>query len=162
MKTIVHQIVYCPFNGISRRLFLHAKVSELLALEIEYWMGSQRGKAILLDNEDVICLNKARDMLFVQYQEPPSLSELARKAGINRHKLTTGFRQLFGTTVYAALRDFRLEKAKQLLDNGNTSVSEASLAVGYNNISHFCGLFQKQYGVLPGAYLQHVKSLRTP
>ena len=162
METIVHQIIHCRLNGLARRLFLHAKVAELLALEIEYWMSSQREKAILLDNEDVICLNRARDILFSCYQEPPSLDVLARKAGINRHKLTTGFRQLFGTTVYAALRDFRLEKAKQLLDNGNTNVSEASLTVGYNNISHFCALFQKQYGVLPGAYLQHVKSLRTP
>ncbi len=162
MKTIIHQIMTCPLDGISRQLFFQAKIAELLALEVEYWMGSQRQKAIILKDEDIFCLNLAREILFSCYQEPPSLDVLSRKAGINRHKLTTGFRQLFGTTVYTALKDFRMEKAKQMLHSGNTTVTEVSLAVGYNHISHFCTLFQKQYGVLPGAYLKHVKSLRTP
>ncbi len=162
IETIIYQIMACPLGGISRRLFLHAKVAEILALEIEYWMGRQREKAITLKDEDIFCLNLAREILFSCYQEPPSLDVLARKAGINRHKLTTGFRQLFGTTVYTALKHFRLEKAKQMLHSGNTTVSEVALAVGYSNISHFCTLFQKQFGVLPGAYLQQIKTLRTP
>ncbi len=94
------------------------------------------------------------------YQEPPSLEELARKVGINRNKLTTGFRQLFGTTVYSAIKDVRLEKAKQLLDSGEKSVSEAAFAVGYNNAGYFSDLFSKRYGVLPGKYLLGVKNMK--
>ncbi len=130
METIVHQIIHCSLNGLARRLFLHAKVEELLALEIEYWMDSQRTKGILLSNEDIFYLNRARDILFSLYQEPPSLSELARKTGINRHKLTTGFRQLFGTTVYAALMDIKDMQVTEQASAVEAYLTNAATATG--------------------------------
>ncbi len=160
IESVVHQMISCPLHGVARQLFFHAKVVEILALEMEYWTGPQRPCRSLLTEEDIHCLKKARDLLFLEYQAPPSLEELARKAGINRSKLIAGFPQLFGTTAYSALTDFRLEKAKQLLDSGVQNVSEAAFAVGYSNASHFSALFQKQYGILPGKYLLNLKNIK--
>ncbi len=160
IETLIYQMFSCPRHGFARRLFFHAKVAEILALEMEYWTERQETASFFLSEEDMFCLQKAREILFFEYQEPPSLEELARKVGINRNKLTTGFRQLFGTTVWSALKDIRLEKAKQLLDSGEKSVSEAAFAVGYNNAGHFSELFYKRYGVLPGKYLLNVKSMK--
>lgn len=161
IATVIHQMFSSPLHGLARQLFFHAKVVEILALEVECWTGVQEATSFPLTQEDILCLKKARDILFFEYQEPPSLEELARKVGINRNKLTTGFRQLFGKTVYSALKEFRLEKAKQLLDSGTQNVSEAAFAVGYSNAGHFSDLFQKRYGILPGKYLFNRKQIRS-
>ncbi|WP_373745158.1 helix-turn-helix transcriptional regulator, partial [Achromobacter insuavis] len=73
-----------------------------------------------------------------------------RRAGINVNKLTTGFRQLFGCSVYAFVREQRMAQAHALLAAGAMSVSEAAYACGYTD-SHFSKAFQRRYGVLPSA-----------
>lgn len=50
--------------------------------------------------------------------EPPSLLELSRLIGLNDYKLKTGFKEMYGTTVFGYLREQRLEKAYRLLMEG--------------------------------------------
>ena len=88
--------------------------------------------------------------MLASLQQPPTLPELARRAGINVNKLTTGFRQLFGCSVYAFVREQRMAQAHALLAAGEMSVSEAAYACGYTD-SHFSKAFQRRYGVLPSA-----------
>ncbi|WZB68552.1 helix-turn-helix transcriptional regulator [Achromobacter xylosoxidans] len=78
------------------------------------------------------------------------MPELARRAGVNVNKLTTGFRRVFGCSVYAFVREQRMAQAHALLAAGEMSVSQAAYACGYTD-SHFTKAFQRRYGVLPSA-----------
>ena len=82
--------------------------------------------------------------------DPPTIAQLARIAGINEFKLKAGFKALFGSTIYEYLRAIRLEKAYTLIRNGEMSVSEVAYHVGYNKPSHFSRLFRDCYGINPG------------
>ena len=58
-----------------------------------------------LSRADVERLHHARDLALANLQDPPGLPDLARRAGVNVNKLTTGFRKLFGQSVYAFVRE---------------------------------------------------------
>lgn len=48
--------------------------------------------------------------------------------------------------------DVKVEKAKEMLKGADMTVSEVSLAVGYDNFSYFSKLFKDRTGVSPKEY----------
>ena len=58
------------------------------------------------------------------------------------------FKSETGDTPINRLIDIRLEKAKQLLEEGG-SIQEVAAEVGYEDAYHFSKLFKKHYGVSP-------------
>lgn len=94
-------------------------------------------------------LLNAREILTAQYLDPPSTGELARLVALNEHRLRTGFKQLFGKSLYDYARGLRLEDARHLLEDASLSVGQVASLVGYVNASHFAQAFRKEYGVNP-------------
>lgn len=149
LEVLGHQMLACPAQGAIKRMYLSAKALELAALALGALQPAARqAPARGLTRADVERLHHARELAAANLQDPPSLPELARRAGVNVNKLTTGFRQLFGQSVYAYVRERRMEQARVLLAEGAYTVSEAAYACGYTD-SHFTKAFQRRYGVLP-------------
>ncbi|NJR39806.1 MAG: helix-turn-helix transcriptional regulator [Leptolyngbyaceae cyanobacterium CSU_1_4] len=88
----------------------------------------------------------------IKLNNPPSLAQLARQVGLNECTLKRGFRQVFGTTAFAYLYDYRLEQARQLLQERCLNVSEVAQAVGFGSCSHLSKAFRQKYGVSPKQY----------
>ncbi|MEB6660978.1 AraC family transcriptional regulator [Achromobacter ruhlandii] len=154
LQALGRQMLACPMQGALKRMYLSAKALELTALALG---GLQPAPAASTpggpSRADVERLHHARDLLLADLQHPPTLPELARRVGVNVNKLTTGFRQLFGCSVYACVREQRMAQAHALLAAGEMSVSEAAYACGYTD-SHFSKAFQRRYGVLPRALIR--------
>lgn len=74
--------------------------------------------------------------------------ELAHKCGLNDFKLKSGFKQLYGNTVFGYLGNLRMEVALRLLKE-QKSVRLVAEEIGYKNPQHFTAAFKKKYGVLP-------------
>ena len=53
MKAILYDVLHCPFNGLVKRLFLEAKLLELLALQIDQSSLNQSGRTTALQRDDV-------------------------------------------------------------------------------------------------------------
>lgn len=83
---------------------------------------------------------------------PPSLEELGRKIGCSHFYLSRIFSAQTGKTITQCLRDLRMERAAELLRNGEQNVTEVSLEVGYSSLSHFSAVFHETYGCCPGLY----------
>lgn len=130
-------------------LYLEAKLLELLCTSFQDTPATQNRSSCTLSSQDIASLHKAKTLLLHNLQSPPSIKELARKAAINEFKLKKGFKQLFGTTIYGALHEHRLEEAKQLLLNNDINIQEAAALVGYSSLGHFSKIFKAKYGVLP-------------
>jgi len=154
MQMTVQQILNCPFQGFTHRLYLESKVWELMALLMEdLRLRKDTGSiAPILKADDIERIHYASKILRRRLLDPPSLMELARAVGINDHKLKVGFRQVFDTTVFGYLHDRRLERSRQLLESGAISVTTAAHAVGFANRGHFAAAFRRKYGVNPGVY----------
>jgi AraC-like DNA-binding protein len=160
MQSTLQQILHCPFQGLTQQMYLEGKTWELIALHLAHTIEAER-ETKPLKSDDIERIHYAKEVLIARLDEPPSLIELARLAGINDHKLKVGFRQVFGTTVFGYLHDYRMERSRQLLESGDLSIAEAAKAVGLINRSHFAIAFRKKFGVNPRDYRQSVQNRRS-
>lgn len=51
------------------------------------------------------------------------------------------------------LKEYRLEKARELMKKKNQNITEVTFNTGFNSPSYFTKCFKKKYGILPMAYL---------
>jgi AraC family transcriptional regulator, transcriptional activator of the genes for pyochelin and ferripyochelin receptors len=154
MQLALRQLLRCPYQGITKRMYLQSKILELLSLMVEQELEMQQGKLqpapLNLDEGDRI--HQARTFLLQRLDNPPSLLELARLVGLNDYTLKRGFKQVFGKTVFGYLHDYRMEQAQQLLSSGEMKVEEVAQMVGYSDLSAFGRAFRKKFGVSPRNY----------
>lgn len=61
---------------------------------------------------------------------------------------------LTGVSPNLLLRDFRLEKAKELLKKQQYSISQVTFESGFSSASYFTKCFKKKYGLLPIRYVE--------
>jgi 2-isopropylmalate synthase len=57
-----------------------------------------------------------------------------------------------GKTFVEQVTNIRMKKARTLLKNGNMTVENVALAVGYQNVEHFTRTFRKLYDMTPVQY----------
>lgn len=145
------QILHCPYTGLMHQLYLEGKVLELLTNQFTVWQNSPY-KAAVLCTREIEQLHWAKDILVQQAQRPPSLKELALQVGLSERKLCQGFQDLYGTTVFGYLQEYRMQQAKVLLQNRNTTVAKVAATVGYRNPEAFSTAFRRQFAVSPKAY----------
>jgi AraC-like DNA-binding protein len=147
----IDEMMHADGRGRSRQLHLEAKGFELLAALVDLLEASENAAAPRLCASDVERLERARRILLERLQDPPSLPELAREAGLNEAKLKVGFRTLVGSPVYAYLREQRLALAHRLLRERSGNVTEVAQRVGYANPSKFATAFRKRFNIAPSS-----------
>ncbi|PIE72726.1 MAG: hypothetical protein CSA20_06600 [Deltaproteobacteria bacterium] len=123
-------------------------LSRLLVLEIveENPQMKRTGKV-------TAAVDEAVDILRREWTDPPSISSLSRRVGLNECYLKRGFREKTGISIGAYIRQQRMTKALELIETGQYSVLTTAVFVGYSNPSHFSAAFKKFYGHLPSYYL---------
>jgi AraC family transcriptional regulator, transcriptional activator of the genes for pyochelin and ferripyochelin receptors len=154
MRVILYQILQCPYQGAIKQMYLEGKVLELAALQFTQFAedDSTYQHSLHLKLDEIDRLYQARDILINQLDHPPSILSLARQVGLNDFKLKQGFNQIFGTTVFGYLRDYRLEQARLLLAQNQLSVQQVARAIGYSHSGYFARAFKQKFGISPKAY----------
>ncbi len=151
MHQCIREIMNCNLRGGLKLLFLQSKCIELLALQAqayeEYY--DHAGRHTFKPGYDKDQIHFAKDYLLLHAAEPPSLSELARIAGINEFKLKKGFREIFNNSIFGYLNDYRLHEAKQMLASG-TAIKETADHFGFSSVQHFSKAFKQKFGLPPG------------
>jgi len=121
MQLTLQQILNCPYQGMMKRMHLESKTLELLLLQFAQWGEAEKKSTptSTLRANDIERVHYAKEILTSHWENPPSLLELAKQAGLNDYKLKQGFRHVFGTTVFGYLQQYRMELAKQYLGLGH-------------------------------------------
>ena len=86
------------------------------------------------------------------YREKISLDEIAAAANISKSEALRCFHLGIRSTPVRYLVDFRLNRAKELLEATNDTVTEIAAEVGIDNISYFVRIFTRKFGMTPRAY----------
>lgn len=151
MKETAYAMLYCPYKGLVKRLYLEGKLLEICALQIEQVQQATTPRPTSLKAADIDKLMAAREWLDEHFLLPVTLLGLARQVGLNDFKLKKGFRELFHTTVFGYLTERRLHYARHLLLDGKWRVAEVADELGYSQVHHFSNAFKKRFGYLPSA-----------
>lgn len=156
---VLQQIINSSVNSSIRDLYVKGKIYELLSLHFQQ-DDSTLGEycPFLVDEQNVIKIRKAKDIIIANMSEPPSLQELANQIGLNIKKLKEGFKQIYGDTVYSFLFDYKMEHARRLLESNQHNVNEVGLKVGYSTASHFIAAFKKKFGTTPKKYVMSLNN----
>ena len=154
MAIVLNQIFHYNQNSSIKTLYLKGKSYELLSL---FFNTNEDPNAehcpFLSDEENILKIKKAKEIIIKNMAEPPGLQELADEVGISLNKLKVGFKEIYGDTVFNFLFDYKMEFARKQLDSGSYNVTEVGLQIGYSTSSHFIAAFKKKYGTTPKKYL---------
>lgn len=157
MAVVLSQLFHFNLHQSIKKLYFKGKIYELLSLYFNRAEDtSTESCPFLVDEENVIKIRKAKDIVIANMAEPPGLQELADQVGINLKKLKMGFRQIYGDSVYSFLFDYKMDYARKLLDSGSYNVNEVGLKIGYSTSSHFIAAFKKKFGTTPKKYLMSI------
>ncbi|MCF8321873.1 MAG: AraC family transcriptional regulator [Flavobacterium sp.] len=157
MAIVLNQMFHYNLNPSIKNLYYKGKGYELLSL---YFNRNEDPNAeqcpFLIDEENVMKIKKAKEIMIQNMAEPPGLDALAEQVGLSLKKLKMGFKQIYGDTVYGFLFDYKMELARQLLDSGSYNVNEVGLKIGYSTGSHFIAAFKKKFATTPKKYLMAI------
>ena len=128
--------------------FLRLKLHELLLhiLEIDV---SKQFKNILFS----LYKGEKVDLDYLMqsyYLKPLSLDELSRLSGRSLSAFKRDFQEKFEISPALWIKNKRLEYAGLQLENTHKNVSEISMEIGYESVSHFIKAFKERFGKTPG------------
>jgi AraC family transcriptional regulator len=102
----------------------------------------------------------ALERMHTGYAEPLTVDELARTAGMSRFHFSRLFREEVGEAPYQYLLGVRIARAREVLQCGRASVTEAALAVGFHDLSRFSRAFRERFDVGPADFARRARARR--
>ncbi len=91
------------------------------------------------------------------YNNELSIDEIAKSLFVNYAHLCFIFKRDTGFTINEYLTEFRIKKAKELFDDGNTLILDVADRVGYADANYFGKCFKKRYGLSPSKYIDNIR-----
>lgn len=113
----------------------------------------QQGRGENMDRHSV---ERVKEYIHQHYQENIKLEELARVANYSSYHFIRFFKQATGKTPYEYLMDVKIEKAAQMLQNKELTITEVCYSCGFVNPSHFSTVFKRKKGVTPSRYQKYI------
>jgi transcriptional regulator GlxA family with amidase domain len=87
-----------------------------------------------------------------QLSEPLTVADMADLVNLSPSAFAHLFRDVTGRSPYQFVKEMRLDRARELLVDGDLTVARISKEVGYASVSHFISEFRGRFAVTPRAY----------
>ncbi|MGP4078764.1 bifunctional transcriptional activator/DNA repair enzyme AdaA [Pseudalkalibacillus sp. R45] len=101
---------------------------------------------------DAEIVQRVNTMIEKNFAQNLTLERMASELLMSPYHLQRVFKRMTGNTPSKMLLQKRMEKAKSLLTDQNSSISEIAKHVGYSSVSHFSSAFKKMTGCTPIQY----------
>lgn len=131
------------------KMYRCRKIGELLDIvndvivEYELYLKNQKGGA----RKEVVQVKK---YILHHYSEKNLSPEyLAAMVYLSPGYLSTVFKEETGVTMNRYVREVRLKKSRELLENTNMKISGISAEVGFSSSAYFCRSFREFFGISP-------------
>ncbi|MDC7995073.1 AraC family transcriptional regulator [Altibacter sp. HG106] len=159
MAIVLNQLVNTRLHASVQSLYLKAKIYELMSLYFHRPAHIDIEQCpFLADEENLVKLKRAKEIIIRRMAEPPTLQELSDEIDLSLNKLKEGFKQVYGDSVFSFLFDYKMEVARNMLATGNYAVGDVGLKVGYSTASHFIAAFKKKFGTTPKKFVMSLTS----
>ena len=158
IRTVMLGILDCTLAEPARETLRAGKCIELLCLVVEALRedalvpANAMGDWSELDTQRIVA---ARQLIDERWREKLTLDDIARACGLNRTKLTRGFRDLYACTISDAIAEQRLGGARQLLLASDLPISSIGYRCGYLNNASFTRAFSRRFGEAPSQMRVH-------
>ena len=112
-------------------------------------------------NEKVLGLYGERVINYIaeNYDQPLVLEDVAEYFHLNKCYFCYVLKKELGKTFSQLVNEYRIEKSKELLQEGQLSTLNIALAVGFNNQNYFNMTFKKITGMTPLQYRRFINTM---
>lgn len=115
-------------------------------------------QSVTLVSPDEKFMKKAIDIIEKNIDDPDfDIESFASEVGVSRMQLYRKMEALTNMTVKEFIRDIRMKRAAQLLEQNKISVSEIVYQVGFRDLAYFRKCFRELYGMSPSEYAAKFK-----
>ena len=135
--------VYYHAADTAQARLLHELIEQVMDVACPQWRA---------EAEQVRLIREIHDYLLSHMDQRITIEGLCHLYPINPTTLKEVFKDVYGTSIAAHLKEHRLEKAARLLRETDASMAEVARRVGYESQSKFTAAFKEQYGQLPKEY----------
>lgn len=145
----------CPYTGVMACLHCESRALAVL-VELAAYLNAatpQPGRILRKDRRDRV--QHVRHLVDTHLDKPLSLAEIVRCVGSNETTLRLDFKAVFGTTIFAYVRDRRLDVARRLVREGQMSIAKIAYCIGYASPASFSTAYRKRFGIAPSAEVSH-------
>lgn len=144
------QIFNIPIGQASNTILLESKMLEF----IYFWMDSIKNNNLDRHFEGIrdsrmAALDEARFLIETDTSNILIIKQLSRKVGLNECDLKRDFRKVYGLPMLQYKIKFRMEQARELIQDTDLPIQEICNRLGYTNRSHFSKLYERFFGVSP-------------
>jgi AraC-like DNA-binding protein len=101
---------------------------------------------------DEVKLYRVRERIDESPLTLPSTEELCRIAQMSESKLRISFKSLYGTTLYAYMRESVMKRAMQMLADDDLNIKNIANLCGYENAAKFTAAFKEIHGITPSDF----------
>jgi two-component system, response regulator YesN len=91
--------------------------------------------------------------------EEMKIEDIARGVHMNYNHLCYVFKKETSCTINDYLTQIRMQRAKELFDQGYLVVQEVASRVGYSDANYFGKCYKKYAGISPSKYISHISRL---
>lgn len=152
LLSIVLHLERKDFTGIGTKLYLKAKVFELMAIQLEHYKNKNAPANRLTQDKTLKKLYSVRQTIKNFLHLNFTLQQLGDGVGITGHVLNKEFIRVFGTSVHEFSTAEKMSKAKKMLENTKKPIYQIAEEIGYRNATHFSAAFKRFTGKIPSAF----------
>jgi AraC-like DNA-binding protein len=113
--------------------------------------GNRRREAPAVSSRHRVLARDAEVVLSGEFDQPLSLTDLARRVGTSAYHLCRVFRAVTGSTMHQYRKRLRLRAALEAVTGGSATLTQIAVSLSFPSHSHFTKAFRLEFGVLPSA-----------
>lgn len=148
---VIQEISECEGTEYIKKIFIKAKILELISFQLEQLCEICKAYAPLNINH-AEKMYQVRDFMLKNIGEYYSLNDLAKIVSTNEFTLKKEFKELFGDTVFGFWNEAKMARAREFLLENHKSIKEISEIIGYKNPQHFSTAFKRKFKVSPSNF----------
>lgn len=134
-----------------RKGYFCVKVLELL-LFLSSVRPSENQERRYFYQDQVRAVKAIRAYMVENVAEHFTLKQLSEKFDIPLTSMKNCFKGVYGISIYAYMKQYRVQTAAFLLKTSSDSITAIANRLGYENPSKFAGVFRQQMGMTPSEY----------
>ena len=134
------------------RVAMASSVKDLVSKDHFHKAGNN---FLTLNQQDEQLLEQLFRKLEENWQDPEfDVDDYCQAMAMSKSQLYRKTIALTGMSPNILLKEFRLEKAKELMKKQYHNISQVTFDAGFTSPSYFTKCFKKKYGLLPMSYVE--------
>ena len=109
-------------------------------------------ESISLSKKQVNIVENVKNDLIANLECKITVDELADKYGVSKTTLKNCFKEVYGKPIFKWRKEYKLDYACRMIDDGELNISQISKKVGYASPSKFSQAFKEYVGCTPSQY----------